>query len=259
MQVSQPTIVFIHGYCNAPSMWDSTIKALKNYHCITLDMNAVGEELLQENKEITTVNYAHKVNEKLKAQKIDSFHLVGHSMGGYISAAFASHYSDKLLSLTLVHSILGSEIEKLLPIKIKTIQLLEKGDLERRAFFKAMVRNLFDKEFARENNELLEQYNDLANSLSPELIIGQYKAIIERPNFTSISENIPFPIHWIIGSEDKVVPTHYSFDEITSVPKSYMSHFKSVAHMVMDEDLEGFLLSLESYLSFIQEYYRIEP
>lgn len=255
MERNKETIVFIHGYSNTPNMWASTINHFEAFNCITLDMNIFGEELLAENIKISTVNYAHKVQDYLISINIQKFHLVGHSMGGYISAAFASLFSDCLLSLTLVHAILGSEIEEKMPIKLKSINLIQKGDLERQAFLKALVNNLFYTNFRKNNPDLVQHYIEVANSLNPTLIIEQYKAIIERPDLRNIVNDLKFPIHWMVGTHDKVVPPPYALEEITSSPKAFISTFNEVGHMAMDESLDVFTKQLKSYIQIIQEYY----
>lgn len=255
MERNKETIVFIHGFCNTPGMWSSTIAHFEAFNCITLDMNIFGEDLLSDNKKISTINYAHKVANYLKALNLNSFHLVGHSMGGYISAAFASLFPEKLQSLTLVHSILGSEIKEKLPIKLKSIDLIKKGDLERHAFLKAMVNNLFAPAFKKSNKDLVQHYIETANGLNPTLIIEQYKAIIERPDLRNVAKEVHFPIHWMVGNQDKIVPASFALDEILNAPKAYISTFENVGHMAMDESLKTFSHHLHSYLNVIHEFY----
>lgn len=248
-------IVFIHGFSNNPGMWQTTIDKMPEYECYTIHLNDIGLEMKHQSIHISTLNYAEAIQQHLFTLGIQHFHLVGHSMGGYISAAYASLYPECILSLSLVHSILGSEIEDLLPLKRKTIQLIEKGTMERNAFLKAMINNLFSKDFIQVNRPLAQHYFQIAQNINGELLIDQYKAIIERPPLGLLSKQLPFPIHWVIGKNDKVVPAQYSFDEVTHAPKSYISYLKGSSHMGMDEELDSFCKALLNYFRMIEHYY----
>ncbi len=75
-------IVFIHGAGNRKEVWKEVIKGLGMFRCISLDLPGHGESSCRYEDRIE--GYAERVEEFLKALGLDSFILVGHSMGGAI-------------------------------------------------------------------------------------------------------------------------------------------------------------------------------
>lgn len=251
----KPKVVLIHGFSNNPAMWKKTINFLDNYECHTFNLNELGIKMKNTGLNITTMNYAKVIQEKLLHHKIINFHLVGHSMGGYVSAALASLYPEKIKSLSLVHSILGNEIETQLPLKWRTIKLIEKGTMERNAFLKAMINNLFTKNFLHNNRDLAQHYFQIAQEIDGDLLVDQYKAIIERPNLTHLTNSLSFPIHWMVGAFDKVVAPEYSLNEVQMLPKSFLTYLKNSSHMGMDEEFKNCITGLKKYFQLIEQYY----
>lgn len=149
MSQSKENIVFIHGFANHPQVWNSTVAALSDYHCHLVDLNQLSQVLIDKEIIVDTPNLAQLVEKELQGLGIDHFHLVGHSMGGYVSAAYANQYPKQLKSLTLVHSILGAELEEKVKIRTKSVQLLARGEREKNVFLRAMVNNLFNPEFKK--------------------------------------------------------------------------------------------------------------
>lgn len=249
-------ILFIHGFSNSPKVWNPTIQEFKEeYTCYTLDLNKLSTEILQKQNKISTEDLADALYQFCINNKISKFHLVGHSMGGYVSAAFANKFPEFLLSFSLVHSVISEEDSSKLKIRNKSIRLLEKGEVERQAFLKAMVHNMFLKDFRQKHSALINNYISLAYAIPGELIIEQYKAILHRKDYINLVNLLPFPIHWILGAEDKVIPPQLAFKEVLNAPKSYISYYKNVGHMVMDENFSSFIFDLKKYFKHIEEYY----
>ena len=249
-------ILFIHGFSNSPSVWKGSIYALKEeYNCYTVDLNEFSSEILKKQDSISTEDLADSLYNFCIKNNISKFHLVGHSMGGYVSAAFANKYPEFLLSLSLVHSIISEEDNSKLNIRNKSIRLIEKGETERQAFLKAMVHNMFIKDFRLAQEMLINDYISLAYSIPGELIIEQYRAILNRKDYNNIVNLLPFPIHWILGVEDKVIPPQLAFIEILNAPHAYISYYENVGHMVMDENFASFISDLKKYFKHIEQYY----
>ena len=87
--------------------------------------------------------------EMLKAiidkEKISSFVLIGHSMGGYITLAFAEKYPQYLIKFGLFHSTAYADNEEKKAIRRKGIDFIkEHGAFE---FLKNTTPNLFSPDY----------------------------------------------------------------------------------------------------------------
>ena len=97
-------LVLLHGFMENLSIWSEMEKSIsEHFTLIKIDLPGHGKsEVL---KEIHTMEFmAEEVKKVTDHLEIDHFHLLGHSMGGYTSLAFAEKFPKKLKSLTLFFS-----------------------------------------------------------------------------------------------------------------------------------------------------------
>ena len=92
---SGPAIVFLHGFMEDHSIWDEFVEQIaEKYRCICIDLPGFGKSGVF--REIHTMDFmAGKVWEVLKKEHVSKCILIGHSMGGYVSLAFAKLFSEK--------------------------------------------------------------------------------------------------------------------------------------------------------------------
>ena len=97
------TILFIHGFGGDKDHWLTFLKPFRaSYHLVVPDLPGFGES----SKDIKTSYDIPAQVERLKRfvdlTGLKSFHLVGISMGGYISAYFAGEYPEMVKSMILM-------------------------------------------------------------------------------------------------------------------------------------------------------------
>lgn len=98
-----PTLVFLHGFSDRKESWLPFVNPLsKDYHIIIPDLKGHGDNPKDFNTSHDFVSQAAYVNELVSKLNIDSFDLIGISMGGGVAGQFAAHYKDKTKSLTLI-------------------------------------------------------------------------------------------------------------------------------------------------------------
>ena len=96
-------ILFVHGFGSNKDGWGTFLKDFsKNYRIIVPDLPGFGE-----NSKVVSANYdipnqVKRLNRFVETIELDSFHLVGTSLGGYIAAYYASEYADRVKSLALI-------------------------------------------------------------------------------------------------------------------------------------------------------------
>ena len=96
-----PAIVFIHGWSSFKEIWWSTLLALAPHaHCFAPDMPGHGDTPLQGSVQMRQV--AQRIVQFCAARRLDSFVLVGHSMGGNVALELALERPDLLDRLVLV-------------------------------------------------------------------------------------------------------------------------------------------------------------
>ena len=94
-------IVAIHGLGSAATAWDLVKPHFeKNFEFITLDLPGHGNSKLEANLQMAPSHLADLIIKELVKNGIETFHLVGNSLGGWIALEMAARYPDRVLSIT---------------------------------------------------------------------------------------------------------------------------------------------------------------
>lgn len=106
------TIVFVHGFGSKKEYWLGMMGLfVDNYRVVTPDLPGFGRNTIIEAEDYGIPSQVDRLAAFLSAINSDKVHLVGCSMGGWISGYFAIKYPQRVLSLTLMDSagILSAE------------------------------------------------------------------------------------------------------------------------------------------------------
>lgn len=96
-------IVFLHGMGSSSTVWKKIVKQMRyDDKCILFDFPGHGETPFNEWDPLTPAEMASNIIKELDRLNINKFHLVGHSLGGWVGLEIASAYSDRLLSFTAI-------------------------------------------------------------------------------------------------------------------------------------------------------------
>jgi abhydrolase domain-containing protein 6 len=117
-------VVLVHGFGASADSWNRFAKPLtKRYHVIAPDLPGWGASTRLESASYGYPVQVERLHQFLSQLKLARVHLVGHSMGGFISAAYAARYPDEVITLGLIapHGMVEPEPSEL-------AQSVAKGD-----------------------------------------------------------------------------------------------------------------------------------
>jgi pimeloyl-ACP methyl ester carboxylesterase len=174
--------------------------------------------------------------------------LIGHSMGGYITLAFAEKYSHFLKAFGLFHSSAYADSEEKKAARRKGIEFIrEHGAF---GFLKNATPNLFSPASRSENQALIEDFIQSLNNFSAESLVSYYEAMMERPARTAILTKTKIPVLFIMGEYDTAVPLEDGL-KLCSLPElSYIHILRKSGHMGMIEEAD---FSNEMLAKFFEE------
>lgn len=96
-------IVFLHGGYLTAHTWDVVCAALReDYHCLALDQRGHGDSDWSTDLDYTTEAYVSDLERFIEYKDLDRFILVGMSLGGLNSIAYAGRHSARLKALVIV-------------------------------------------------------------------------------------------------------------------------------------------------------------
>ena len=101
-------VVFIHGFLEDLTMWRH-MAPITGFQSICIDLP--GHGLSEASEDLAIPSMATQVALLLDALNIDKFHVVGHSMGGYVGLELLSS-DDRTQKLVLMNSNFWSDDEE---------------------------------------------------------------------------------------------------------------------------------------------------
>ena len=245
-------IVLLHGFGEDKNIWQNQINLLKTkYQIIVPDLPGSGNSSLLEGNNISIDDYANWLFEFINhvvppQQKII---LLGHSMGGYITLAYAKKYSKTLTAFGLIHSTAFADSEEKKEVRKRGIESInEYGAF---AFLKNTIPNLFSKQFKVTQNEKVEALIDKGKEFTA-IAIQQYsKAMMNRKEATEILITTSLPVLFVMGTEDIAAPLQDVLQQCHLPKKSYVHIVENVGHMSMLEAPEKLNNIIENFVEDI--------
>ncbi|WP_298392289.1 alpha/beta hydrolase [Hydrotalea sp.] len=236
-----PVVLLLHGFGEDASIWDEQVNFLKNaFTVITPFIPGTGPSaLLQpsaENEVVLIEDYAKAIKQIIETEAITSFVMLGHSLGGYITLAFAVLYPDLLSGFGLIHSTAFADNAEKKENRIKGIRIMEEYGAY--TFIKTTIPNLFGakhKAAYPEKTDLLIEKAFKSNTVACQ---QYYEAMRLRPDRTDVLKNAQCPVLFIIGTEDKAAPMEDMLQQSHLPNCSYVHILPESGHMGMWEDTE---------------------
>lgn len=96
-------LVAIHGLGSASSAWDLVKPEFeKRIEFITLDLPGHGKAKMRADESMNPVQISALILQELQAIGVNQFHLIGNSLGGWITLEMAAAFPENVLSVTAV-------------------------------------------------------------------------------------------------------------------------------------------------------------
>jgi pimeloyl-ACP methyl ester carboxylesterase len=239
-----PAVFLIHGVPLDGDVWNDVINTLTGFKFIVPDLPGSGRSELIEDTSMEGM--AEVIKAVLDKEKISSACFIGHSMGGYISLAFAEKYSNYLSGLGLFHSTSYPDSDERKAARRKAIESINaKGAPE---FLKTSIPNLFSPEHKERNKRQIDTLIEKTNNFSSKSLVSYYQAMMKRPARRSILKDIQIPLLIIAGKYDTVVPLNDSLEQSHLPEKSYFHILTESGHMGMLEEANKVNIILKNYL-----------
>lgn len=238
-------VLLVHGFGEEANVWDDMVSVLsKKYRLIIPDLPGSGNSELIADMSIEGM--AETLQIILQAEKIKHCILIGHSMGGYITLAFADKYPDQLTGFGLFHSTAYADSPEKIATRRKGIAFIQEHGAF--AFLKTATPNLFSPVTKEENPELVEKQIESLTGFTAESLVAYYEAMINRPDRTAVLKHSAVPVLFIIGNYDQAVSPDDGFKQAHLPEKSYIHLLSRSGHMGMLEETGESIRILESFL-----------
>lgn len=242
-------VVLVHGFNASADSWNRIAAQLsKHYRVIAPDLPGWGAST-----RIDSASYGYSVQIERLHQFVGQlglrrFHLVGHSMGGGISARYAATYPDEVLTLGLIapHGVPEPEQSELFRSVTKGDNWLVVSSMDS---FERLMKNLFVKRpfVPRPVLKYMAQQT-IRGAEKTQRIFDEIQA--NNPPLMELLAHIKAPTFIVWGDQDKLV--HVSAAELfcRNITNSELLIMKQTGHMPL---LENVKQCGAAYIAFLKK------
>ncbi|GAA4760119.1 MULTISPECIES: alpha/beta fold hydrolase [Flavobacterium] len=224
-------LVLLHGFLENSTMWNFYINDFaKNHQVITIDLLGHGQT---ENMSYmhTMEDMADAVHAVLYELNISEAIFVGHSMGGYVSLAFAELYSDMVKGIVLLNSTSKEDSNERKLNRMRAIKAVKQNPS---VFIGMSIANLFCEENREKLADEIEAVKQEALKTPLQGIISALEGMKARKDREFILHQATFPILLILGKKDPVLNYEDNISqiegtsvELVNLPDGHMSHIEN--------------------------------
>ncbi|CDN32006.1 alpha/beta hydrolase fold [Mucinivorans hirudinis] len=231
-------ICLLHGYLEAMEVWDSFAGGLgKEYRVIALDLPGHGFSEYGKRESVTIDFMAEVVAGVLEKAGVERCCVVGHSMGGYVAAAVAELFPDKVEKLIFFHSTPAADSDQKKEYRKREIELIRAGKKELLATLNP------EKGFAPQNvKRCAEAIDELAEQVmmtQDEAIVAVLNGMMQRRDRTEFVSKLEIPVLFIFGRFDNHIPLAAAEKVIESVPNAQIAWLENSGHTGFTEEPEA--------------------
>jgi len=237
-------LVLIHGFGLDHTIWmDMASKYLRNHRVILPDVRGHGSSDAPEGVYKMSL-LAKDIAHLLEYLGINKASICGHSMGGYITLAFAENYPERLAGLGLISSRSNSDSKEKKEGRYQMVEAVQKrGSI---ALAESLSPRLTD------NETLIRKAYDLIVQTPPLGIIGASKGMAERPDRTSLLSRITVPALVVAGKDDQIIDLDDARKMAHVLPRGKFLAISGVGHMPMTEAPAALAKGLNNLISRVK-------
>ena len=243
-------VVLLHGYLERGEVWEGFTKQFPGgIRFIIPDLPGHGDSGCWGQVH-SMDDLAEAVKAILDAEGIRRIFLAGHSMGGYVTMAFAHLFPEYLSAYALVHSTPFADTEEKRENRDREISLVLCGKKRQ------IVLVNIPKAFATDNRENMsgeiELLKNMAMGSPDEGMVALLNGMKERPDRSTILQDPGLPLLLIGGMKDNYIPVEVFEKLVALAPHARVLRLENSGHQGFMEEtghvvraFTGFLESIE--------------
>ena len=230
-----PAVILLHGFGEDHHIFNITVTALKkNYTVYAPDLPGTGMSPINIFPANFSIEYlADSTAALIEHEKINNCIVLGHSMGGYTTMAFANKYPGYLKGFGLIHSTTLPDTALKIENRLRGISFIEK--MGATTFLETTVPNLFGTHTKESNPIIVSNFIQALPLFSNEALIAYYHAMMARPNLTHVLANTTLPVLFILGTQDIAVALEDTLPQTKMPNTAYLYILENCGHMGMLE------------------------
>lgn len=256
---NEKVIILLHGFCGSSQYWQKICPLLSDeYRIIIPNLRGHGGSSSPEGTYTMEV-MADDIAQLMESLQIEKAIMFGHSLGGYVTVAFAEKYPEKLKGFALIHSTVRPDSDEMKEKRMDDIAEIQKKGIM--AFVRKTIPDLFNEEKLDEMREDVNELIHVGQQMKAEAAISTIEGMMQRSDRSHVLAEAKFPVLLVAGEADGLIAPDDSFSvtkldeaETTySYPHILETTFEDVGHMSLLEVSDQLARVMSTYLKTLRE------
>lgn len=231
-------VVFLHGFLESLNIWEVITPSL---NCMSVCIDLPGHGKSAAHSFETIEDMAELVMDTLASIGIDEFHVIGHSMGGYVALELKRRVPG-CGKVVLLNSNFWEDNENKKTDRVRVASIVLKNKAR---FVNEVIPNLFSD--PSHNIEIIDQLISEAANMNAVDIAGSSLAMRNRFDMTALLQQHASDFVIIQGNADRIMPESVMLEKIAGLKVKYytvrsghMAWFESPEEVIkiLDENLQ---------------------
>jgi 2-succinyl-6-hydroxy-2,4-cyclohexadiene-1-carboxylate synthase len=236
-------VVFLHGFMESISMWQFIEENEFPFQCILIDLPGHGKSELWDANESPSLNFmAAEVQKLIQFLGIQNYHVVGHSMGGYV-AMILKETDDNCQKVVLLNSTFkeDSDLKKRDRVRVADLALKAKN-----LFIQEAIPGLFYR--FEKDDSCVQALIEEAKQMEGQAIAYAALAMRERTNTFHLLNDFPSDIFVVQGKHDPLISCEAMREDLMN-HSNQLIVLEDVGHMSHFENPSGARKALRTILT----------
>ena len=237
-------LILLHGFTESVTIWRDFSDYLKSkFRVILIDLPGHGSSsnLAEEHSMELMADSVKAVADHLGLTTVT---IIGHSMGGYVSLAFARKHKHMIKGLGLFHSTSLADTDEVKAGRDRAIEAIKGGH---QRFLSGFIPELFAPENREQYQKEIQNLIDEASRMDCEALLAAQRGMKNRTSTLDVLINATFPVMFIAGQKDSRVPFENIWVQMALTESGYSLILRNVGHM-------GFIEAKKQTLKFVESF-----
>lgn len=237
---SGPVIIWLHGFLESKHIWNKQ-QAFFDFKYTNVCIDLLGHGGSGNVSEIHSMALqADAVKNVIQQLKINTFSIIGHSMGGYVGLILLEQLPHKISHFVLLNSTSYEDTTEKKLNRERSISLIQKNkDTFTRMAIVNLFSNLNNKKLQKEIKALIAT----ANTMSKEGVIAALKGMGLRSHKTDVLQQFRGKKLLISGQEDQIIaPKTSTIEAKTTGCELLVLAGGHMSYLESEQELSNYLL-----------------
>lgn len=248
---SGKAVVLLHGFGADSNIWKNQVNFLyKDHLIIAPDLPGIStSEMISD---VSMNNLSYLIKQIIEKEELENIVLIGHSMGGYATLAFAEQFPELLSAFGLFHSTAIADNDEKKSARKKGIEFTKNYGAQ--AFLEATAPKMFASSSKEHAAITYNQFMQTLPEMSNEAVISYYDAMMKRPDRRHILKQAKVPVLFVYGEQDEIINLQDTIEQASLPSVSSIHILKKSGHLGMIEEPLEANKALQDFLYDVRQY-----